>query len=245
MIIDAHSHLKHGDAFFREVPAAEIIAGMDEAGIDRACVFVVRLPAYLSSEHTRKAVAACDRLIPFAHLLVEEGVAAHQELDRAIGVLGFKGLKLHCGEVRGEVTPELFIPFLEQAAGYQLPIIFDAVNRPEFTEACARAVPEARLIVAHLGSGNDQFMNDRFIDLAYRNGNVWLDLSYCNSPWKIADAFRVLGPDKLIWGSDGGGSYYPPIIELTKTRAYIRDEEALKRILGGNIARLLAEVKPN
>ena len=85
-------------------------------------------------------------------------------------------------------------------------------------------------------------MVGRFIDIAYRHENVWLDTSYSNCPWKVTDALRVLGPTKLIFGSDGSGDYYPAIIELTKVRAYIRDHDALSAILGDNIAAMLDDV---
>ena len=125
VIIDAHAHVKGGDAFHRELDPDATIARMDEAGIDRTCVFSICLPSYESNELTRAAVSGRDRLIPFAHVVPEEGIAATMELERAVERLGFRGLKLHCGEVRGEVTPDLFLPVLEQAAGYRLPMIFD------------------------------------------------------------------------------------------------------------------------
>lgn len=243
MIIDAHAHVKGGDVFRRELDADATVARMDEAGIDRTCVFSICLPSYESNELTRAAVAGRERLIPFAHVVPQEGIAAAVELQRAVEQLHFRGLKLHCGEVRGEVTPELFLPTLEQAAGYHLPIIFDCIDRPQVALACAEAVPQARLIVAHMGSCQDQFMVDRFIDLAYHHDNVWLDTSYSVCPWKMVDALRVLGPTKLVFGSDGGGDYYPAIIELTKVRAYIREQAALDAILGGNVAALLADVR--
>jgi len=212
VIIDAHVHVKGGDVFRRELDPDATVARMDEAGIDYSCVFSICLPSYESNELTRRAVHGRDRLIPFAHVVVQEEIAATIELERAVERLGFRGLKLHCGEVRGEPTAEMFLPYLEQAAGYRLPIIFDCTNRPQLAQACAAAAPKATLIMAHLGSSDDQFMVDRFLDIAYHHDNVWLDTSYCSCPWKIADAYRLLGASKLIFGSDGGGDYYPPMI---------------------------------
>lgn len=244
MIIDGHVHIKGGDVFRRELDPDRTLARMDEAHVDRSCVFSICLPSHESNELTRKAVLGRDRLIPFAHVVPEEGFAAQLELERAVERLGFCGLKLHVGEVRGEPVPELFLPVLEQCAHYRLPVLFDCINRPELAEACARAAPAALLILAHLGSSHDQFMVDRFIELAYRHENVWLDTSYCSCPWKIADAVRLLGATKLIFGSDGGGDYYPPIIELAKVRAYVQDSADLDLILGGNIEQQLADVRP-
>ena len=243
MIIDCHAHIKGGDVFRRELDPDLTLAHMVEAGIDQTCVFSICLPSYESNELTRRAVAGRDRLIPFAHVVPEEGIGATIELRRAVEELHFRGLKLHCGEVRGEVAPATFIPVLEQAAAYRLPVVFDCINRPELATACAAAVADAILILPHLGSSHDQFMNDAFIDIAYRHDNVWLDTSFVGNPWKIRDAWRVLGGSKLIFGSDGGADYYPAIIELTKVRAYIKDAASLDRILGGNIKAMLDGVR--
>lgn len=241
MIIDAHVHIKGGDYARREFDAETTLTCARKAGIDYSCVFSICLPSYDSNELTRHTVQGHDRLIPFAHVLPEEGIQARIELERAVEQLGFRGLKLHCGEVRGEVTPELFIPYLQQAAAYRLPIIFDCIDRPAVAEACAKAVPQAYLVMAHLGSSSDQFMVDRFLGIAYAHDNVWLDTGYCFSPWKIADALRLLGPSKLIFGSDAGGAYYPPAIEMAKLRAYVHEPQALESILCGNIAAMLAD----
>lgn len=243
MIIDGHVHIKGGDVFRRELDPDRTLARMDEAEVGRSCVFSICLPSYESNQLTYAAVRGRDRLIPYAHVVPEEGVAAQLELERAVEKLRFQGLKLHVGEVRGEPTVDLFRPVLEQCASYRLPVLFDCIDRPELADACAAAMPQTAFLMAHLGSSSDQFMVDRFIDIAYRRDNVWLDTAYSNCPWKIADAVRVLGPHKLVFGSDGGGDYYPPMIELAKVRAYVQESAALERILGSNLADLLAQVR--
>lgn len=244
MVIDGHVHVKGGDVFRRELDPDRTLARMDEAGVDRSCVFSVCLPSYDSNELTRRAVAGRDRLIAYAHVVPEEGLIAQRELERAVEQHGFRGLKLHAGELRGEASLALFRPVLEQCADYRLPVLFDCVNRPDLAEDCVTAVPGASFVMAHLGSSHDQFMVDRFIEMALRHDNVWLDTSYSNCPWKIGDALRSLGPNKLIFGSDGGGDYYPPMIELAKVKAYVRESPALDRVLGGNLSELLDTVRP-
>lgn len=240
MIIDSHIHLKGGDYFRREFDPDATVRMLDAAGIDRGCVFSICLPSWESNVLTRKAVQGReDRLIPYAHVLPEEGELAHVELQRAVEEWGFRGLKLHVGEVRGEATVELFVPFLEQAAALGVPVLLDCIHRPEFAEGCAQAVPEAKLILAHLGSNTDPFMNDRFICLCRRCQNVWLDTSYSLVPWKIRDAVRYCGAEKVIFGSDGGADYYPASIELAKINAYPFSPEERQRILGENIRELL------
>lgn len=72
-----------------------------------------------------------------------------------------------------------------------------------------------------------------------RHPNLWLDTSYSHVPWKIRDAVRCCGAEKVVFGCDGGAGYYPSSIELAKIHAYDFPPEDLRLILGGNIARLL------
>ena len=240
MIIDSHVHLKGGDYFRREFDPDATLRMLDQAGIDRACVFSICLPSWESNELTRRAVKVrADRLIPYAHVLPEEGDLAQIEFRRAVEDWGFRGLKLHVGEIRGEVTDELIVPFLEQAAELGVPVLLDCINRPELAECWVQAVPAANIILAHLGSNTDPFMNDRFISICRRYSNVWLDTSYSLVPWKIRDAVRYCGAEKVIFGSDGGADYYPASIELAKIDAYDFSPAERDLILGQNIAGLL------
>ena len=240
MIIDSHVHLKGGDMHRREFDPDDTVRMLDAAGIDRACVFAMSLPSWDSNVLTRRAVTGReDRLIPYAHVVAEEGAIAHQELDRAVLEWGFRGLKLHLGEVRGELTDELIVPFLEHVARLRIPVLLDCNNRPDFAERWVKAVPEAKIIIAHLGSSNDELIVNHFISLCAAHENVWLDTCYSSVPWKIRDAVRCCGAGKVVFGSDGGAGYYPASIELAKLRAYEFTEDELQLILCENIRGLL------
>lgn len=240
MIIDSHVHLKGGDYFRREFDADETVRMLDQAGIDNACVFAMSLPSWESNALTWRAVRGReDRLIPYAHVLPEEGELALEETRRAVSEWGFRGLKLHCGEVRGEVTDDHIVPFLELAGELGIPVLLDCLNRPEQAERWVSTTPETAVIIAHLGSTTDELMAGRFIRICRAYPNVYLDTSYSLVPWKIRDAVRECGAEKVIFGSDGAAGHYPAALELAKIRAYGFSTTELEAILGGNIARLL------
>ena len=100
-------------------------------------------------------------------------------------------------------------------------------------------MPQAKIIIPHLGSSRDQDMNWRFFDVAKRHDNIWLDTSFTSGPWMIREAYHALGPNKLIWGSDGGGDYNPPLPEMAKVKVWEFPEADYAQIMGGNILRLL------
>ena len=99
------------------------------------------------------------------------------------------------------------------------------------------AFPSGRFLIAHLGSPNNERIADKFLALAARSSNVWLDISYSHCYWKIADAYRVLGADKLVWGSDG--PLIHPKVEIEKVRILNLPTEEEAKILGGNLLRLI------
>jgi len=242
MIIDSHVHVKGGDTYRRELDPDRTIYRMDQAGIDTSIVFSICLPSRASNEMTLRAVRGREeRLIPYAHAVPPEGAIALQEVRRAVDQ-GCRGLKLHFGELQGqEPTDGLFLPLLELAASLHVPVLLDCNDRPEYPDRWAGVVPEANIIIPHLGSSRDQHMNWRFFDVAMRHANIWLDTSYTSGPWMIKDAYDALGPAKLIWGSDGGGDYYPPLIELAKIQVWEFPPADLERMLSGNILALIGD----
>ena len=242
-IVDSHAHVKGGDTYRRELDPDRTIYRMDQAGISRTVVFSICLPSRESNDLTLRAVKGRGgRLIPYAHAVPQEGGVALAEARRAVD-LGCRGLKLHFGELYGlEPSDELFLPLIELAAGLSIPVLLDCNNRPQYPDRWASAVPEAKIVVPHLGSSDDQNMNWRFFDLARRHDNVWLDTSYTTGPWMINNAYLALGPRKLIWGSDGGGDYYPPLIELAKIQVWEFPAPDLELMLSRNILELLGEV---
>ncbi|NOZ24358.1 MAG: amidohydrolase family protein [Planctomycetes bacterium] len=237
MIIDCHMHLKGGDRYQREVPPEFLVGQLDQAGVDKGVIFAMSLPCYDSNELTRRGHEAFpDRFIPFAHVNCDEQALAIRELDRVREELGWKGLKLHFGEMQ-DVSVEAARSVVGHAVELGFVILVDVAGRIDVITALADMFSKGTFIVAHLGSPNDERLAERFIDLASRKANVYLDLSYSHCYWKFADAVRVAGPEKLIWGSDAPLMH--PYVEMAKVKVLHLPEEQEQLILGGNLMRLL------
>ncbi|MGQ9732816.1 MAG: amidohydrolase family protein [Candidatus Zipacnadales bacterium] len=245
MIIDCHVHCKGGDLYRREFSAVEILRTMDEAGVDRSVVFPICLPS-VESQLLTQGVCAEDpaRLIPFAHVLPEEGALASVELGRAIGELGFRGLKLHLGELTpGAETPaviDLLSPLTTRCADLGVPCLIDVGGRFDVAVGLAEASPDCNLIIAHLGCSQGELTIDRFIGLAATTHNVFLDTSYNHNSWKIGEAIRRAGAHKIIWGSDG--PLIHPAVELKKLEVLGLSEEEWTAVTSANILRLLGHL---
>jgi uncharacterized protein len=179
-----------------------------------------------------------------------DGAAAHQEIDR-VAAAGAAWLKLHPNRQQFDVADPTVTELVRKAAGYDLPVLFDAyspwdANQPGKFADLAAAVPGARLILAHAhGPGFPQLL---LYDILERypgwRRNVWVDISVtgpmlAGGPFaeQFAWVLRKLGVDRVLFGSD-----YPLDDPLTAARAvaglgFTDDEQAA--ILHDNAAALL------
>ncbi|MCD6352093.1 MAG: amidohydrolase family protein [Armatimonadetes bacterium] len=236
-IIDFHHHIKGGDLYRREATAEQVVAMADRAGIEKTVVFSMSLPSRESNELTqREAAKFPERLLPFAHVLPQEGALALREVDRCFEELGWRGLKLHRGEAM-DLSPSAFVPLLKKCAEAQRPCLIDVASQLDFARELAEAVPDCPLVIAHLGAPHNEALVDQFLNLALEYPHLRFDLSYCHVPWKMQGAVDTLGAERLLFGSDG--PLIHPLIELAKIEVLDLDEEQRRLILHDNAAALL------
>jgi hypothetical protein len=244
MICDSHCHLKHGDAEHTEYSPETIIETMDAAGIDRSIVFAMSTTAKRSIEMASEAARKFpDRLIPFAYALPSYERAVVDELEEAISHRGFRGLKIHLGECT--VADYVIDPVMELAGRLGVPCLLDYLGRFGTAESLATRFPNTKQIVCHLGQylgTNDQLI-DRFIGLAERCPNVYLDTSGVVLLYKIQQAVARVGSERVLWGIDGP-HMNPDLVSYARysldgIRMLKLAEADERNVLGGSIAKLI------
>jgi len=245
VIIDAHLHVDDVPALGWKLEAEHCVRRLDEAGIDRGVVMTI-VDAPEVNPHALELVAeACaahpGRLEAFARIHPWYGEEALALLDRAIGELGFKGLKLHPVSTIAHPSGEETIRLIRRAAEWSAPTLFHCGDEPLTTPlavACAAAAcPEATIILGHMGG---YVHVDEAIDVAERYPNLVLETSAMPYPGKIRDAVERLGPERVLYASDGPAC--SPRIELEKVRLAGLEDAAERLVLGENAARLLDAV---
>src|SRR5207248_3709745 len=99
VIIDAHLHVDDIPALGWQLAAADCIRRLDEAGIERGVVMTIVDAPEVNPGALELIAEACaafpGRLEAFARIHPWYGDESLALLERAIGELGFKGLKLH------------------------------------------------------------------------------------------------------------------------------------------------------
>jgi uncharacterized protein len=242
MIIDFHTHVDHAEAYGWFDPPEKLLPLLDEAGIERAVIMTyVDLPGAnpKALELIADAVSRYpERLTGFVRLDPNHRDAARETLDRAIVEAGFRGVKLHPTTTLAHPAGAPTIALLERAAELGVPVLFhcgdDPYTTPQAIELAAARVPECTVVMGHMGG---YFHVDDAIAAAVRQPNLVLETSAMPYPWKIADAVRAVGPDRVIFGSDGPGC--SPALEVRKIRQLGLESEAERAVLAGTATRLL------
>ncbi len=181
------------------------------------------------------------RLEAFARIHPWYGEASLALLDRALGELGFKGLKLHPVSTIAHPGGEETLRLIRRAAERRAPTLFHCGDEPMATPLAvahaAAACPDATIILGHMGG---YVHVDEAIEVAERFPNVVLETSAMPYPAKIRAAVDRVGAERVVYASDGPAC--SPLIELEKVRLAGLDEAAESLVLGGNAQRILDAV---
>jgi uncharacterized protein len=235
-VIDAHNHagVRHGAA----QTGAQLVEKLNKAGVDKAVIFPFVEGEFSNDVMDQYAKEFPDRLIPYCSVNPWLREAAVKEVERCLGKLKFKGIKLHPTLHGFHLSDRSLVgPIFEVAQKYNVPIIShgaaDLFNAPpEFAEI-ARNFPKVPLLMAHCGFF---WSVDQAIGYAKEIPNLYLEASRV-PVCELKQAVDVLGPEKVIWGTDSPFVDYE--FEYKKMARVTDSKEALALIVGGNIARIL------
>lgn len=244
-VLDAHAHVDESSALGWMDPPEALIPLLDEAGIRRAVIMAysdVPGPRPEAFEYVANAAARYpDRLWAFVRLTPRQPEEATRLLGYAIRERGFKGLKLHPVSFALPPGHPLVVGLIRAASQLRSPVLFhsgdDGHSTPLEIAPAAAACPDAAIILGHMGG---YFHTTDAIAVAKAYPNVYLETSAMPYPWRIRDAVGAIGPDRVLFGSDGPGCQ--PALELDKVRRAGLAETDLELVLGGNLRRLLARV---
>jgi hypothetical protein len=261
MIIDTHCHL---GPWLR---AEELIASMDEAGIDKAVAFPCpsewTLPDpdnyYNTNDYIAEAQAKYpERLFGFACLNPhhsgnqELGMPnrAVREMRRCLVDLGMRGLKLHpevhCFTVDTLIGSELMdtVAALQTELGRKIPVVCHGMTTmgamPVHFGLLAAHYPTVPIIVAHAGG----FQNLYFSSIApfAEHANLYVDMAMTTiDDLHLLGVASRLGTGKILFGTDHFARSQKNIYRnfLFVLEGAFPEAADRERILGGNASGLL------
>ena len=244
MIVDCHCHAGKGDRMTApwntDAPIEPYLRRARRAGIGKTVVFA---PFHSDYDEANRQVARIvarypTRLIGFAFVHASRDAGRILPMVERARKWGFRGIKLHGFEAMP--TREV----CEAARAFKMPLLADVVGRAEVVDMLAPQFPDVNFIIPHLGSFADDWRaHQRVIDQLVRYPNVYADTSAVRRFDYIVEAVKRAGPRKLLFGSDG--PWLHPGIELHKVRLLGLPETQERLVLGGNVVRLLRNVRTN
>lgn len=245
MIVDAHLHVDDIPALGWKLEASLCVERLDEAGIDKGVIMTIVDAPEVNPDAIELIAAACDeypdRLWAFARIHPWYGEVSVALLERAFD-LGFKGLKLHPVSTVAHPGLEDTLRLVRIAARHNAPTLFHCGDEPMTTPLAvaraAEAVPEAAIILGHMGG---YVHVEEAIEVAVRFPNLILETSAMPYPAKIREAVDAVGPERVIYGSDG--PVCSPRLEVRKVRLAGLEASDEELVLAGNAMRILEAVQ--
>jgi len=225
-----------------------LLEALDENGIDKA--LIMGLEGIVSNEYLGEVVGSDERLEGFAWVTDPKLPGSIGELEMAVRDHSLIGLKLH-PSLHDFVPsqPEVF-PLVRKAAELGVPTLIHCYpwppgfyfnNLPRHIDILKRNVPEATIIIGHMGHLN---FNDLLV-LARMRG------VYAESSWGLtliaglhgtgyAERFiRMMGVENVLFGSDWFGPNGEMERQLDLIGRFDLTGEEREMILGGNASRIL------
>jgi len=238
------------------VTAEELIASMDEAGIDLSVVLnagwvshelCVKTNDYILDSISRYPT----RLVGFCAIQPRAGDAAIAEVERCAKA-GAKGIGELRSDVQGfDLTDKVTMgPIIDAALKHDLiflthssePVGHDYPGKgsitPDILYSVIMAFPRLKLVCAHWGGGVPFYA--LMPEVAEALDNVFFDTAatvFLYKPEIFEQVSRIIGSDKILFGTDY------PLMHQNRVLAQIQStqltEEDKAKILGGNAQKLL------
>lgn len=248
MIIDSHCHV--GKSVYGDVQTPfQLLKTMDEYGIDRAiiCPFT---PVGLNFKTENDRIARLvqrypNRFIGFARVDPRVGNKAVREIERAVRILGLKGVKIHPMEQAFQVNDELIFPFMRKVADLNIPVLI-ASGYPLFSSPIqigdlAKRFTSVPIIMTHGGLLNVSGLTESdSLKVIRENKNLIVETSGIEQSGpegfikKVADH---VGAKRIVFGSNS--PYMHVKLEMERVRAAGITDVEKNLILGSNVADIL------
>lgn len=249
MIVDAHVHIGYFQTIDLRNDVEDILAVADKMGVDKVfCTHTQGL--YGNYTDGNNVVYEAMKKYPdriLGYITVNSpryGTALYEYVRKALFEYGFSGIKIYSHpQGVGSAIPFLSVadaymyPLFEMASEWQVPILAHATSA-EVDKIC-QDFPNLVLVMAHMGatpvSGGDWHTA---IKTAEHHSNLILDSTgSAMDAGMIEEAVRVIGAERIIWGSDM--PMIDPWINIERIRSAEITKKQKELILGDNILRLI------
>jgi predicted TIM-barrel fold metal-dependent hydrolase len=240
--------------------ADEMVAGMDEAGIDMSVVLNIGWVSHelcvKTNDYILESVSRYpQRLIGFCAIQPKAGEAAVKEMERCAKA-GAKGIGELRSDVQGfdladnetmkpivgaaQVHGLIFLTHSSEPVGHQYP--GKGSVTPDMLYNFIEAYPDLKTVCAHWGGGLPFYALMPEVGRAL--ANVFFDTAatvFLYKPEIFERASAIVGSDKILFGTDYPLMHQSRVIAQVQSSRLSGEDKA--RILGANAQKLLANTR--
>jgi predicted TIM-barrel fold metal-dependent hydrolase len=234
--IDAHSHIgRFGSWAGLESTADELIEQMRLYNVSKSVLF------YFQNDEVKRAVEKYpQQLVGYVWPNPNEGEKALDLVKRALNEWKFKGIKLHPLIHAFLPNDEIVHPIMEEARRAKVPVAIHS-GHPPFSlpwsiGELAENFRDVTIIMLHMGHGHGVYIQAA-INTARRLDNIYLETSGMPMHTKIKEAIRLLGENRVMYGSDT--PFHEPAVEIQRICSADLNSRELERVFYSNAKEIL------
>lgn len=237
--IDAHTHIgAFGGPFNIDFNADLLREQMETYNIRKT---ILTASSWRSNEETAAAFKIMpDRVLPVVWVNPAMGKASLDELERYLRDGGFVGAKLQPLFDGYTADDPCVDPVAELCEHYRVPL-FCHCGHPPFSlpwqiGLLAERHPQLPMVMLHMGHGHGVYI-DGSIKMAQRYDNLYLETSGMPMGCQIANAYRLVGSERVMFGIDS--PFHHPTVEIQRVLSCGLEDAALEDVFYNNAARFM------
>ena len=236
--IDAHSHLgDFGGWAGISFGEAELLRQMEEYDIEKT--FLTGASFQGNDAVVEVFQKHPDKVVPF--VWVNPALDnVEKKLTHYIVEEGFMGIKMQPLFDAFVADDPIVDPVMDFAEAHHVPV-FIHCGHPPFSLPWSIALlaerhPNVKVTMIHMGHGHGVYI-DASIKMAKRYANLWLEMSGMPMGCKIAEAYRTVGADRVMFGIDS--PFHHPTVEIQKVLTCGLSEREQQDVFYNNAKKLL------
>ena len=236
--IDAHSHIGSfggwaGVAFTAE----KLLEQMDEYEIEKP--FSPARPSGTTTRWPRRSTNTRTRSCPLYGLIpVLDNVP--EKLHHYVCDEGFMGIKMQPLFDSFVADDPVVYPVMDFAREHKIPVFIHCghppYSLPWSIALLAEQYPDVPVTMIHMGHGHGVYI-DASIKMAKRYPNLYLEMSGMPMGCKIAEAYKTVGTDRIMFGIDS--PFHHPSVEIQKVLTSGLTEKEQEDVFYNNAKKLL------
>lgn len=247
IVNDIHVHVGPSNDIFKTLPIEKLLEFMKQYDVNEAAVMPFEIQTDLDNQRIIKMSKEHNSIHGLywiqKHRIEEDLDILRKELSN-----GLIGIKFHGAFERLPITDSIYTPILELISDTKSIILIHCGRfkdgNPESDTSfehgltLAKKFSKIKVVLAHMG-GNATSIVKKAVNATKDYHNVFFDTSGISTPYRVEYAVKVIGPDRIIFGSDYPwcsylGNYY-------NVEDSLLDEKIIQKIFFDNFQNLVGK----